>query len=200
MVNYKNMFIENGLTNIDKFFTYMQNKFEYGWIDKEGNRHYGVNDAQLYSLQSPKELLESHLGICWDMTELCRCFFENMTSLKYETYYLFYDDNKGCPSHSILVFYDNNQIYWFESMFNDKECYYSGIHRYNSITELLEDFKNIFIKNALIKQLIPSDYNPTNIRIYKYQKPCSHINGYEMRNHIDNSELIRLDLTYKKIV
>ena len=160
-MDYKMIFIEVGLTNINKFFIYVQNEFEYGWIDQSGNKHYGMNDAWSYSLQAPDELLKSHLGICWDMTELYRCFFENMTSLKCETYYLFYDDGRGCPSHSILVFYDNDKVYWFEPMFNDKNCFYSGIHEYNSISKLLEDFKIIFVKNAVIHGFIPSDYNPS---------------------------------------
>ncbi len=191
-MDYKKIFTENDLTNIANFFTYMQNKFEYGWIDKDGNRHYGINDAQSYSLRSPNELLKSHIGICWDMAELSRCFFENMTSLKYETYYLLYDDNKGCPSHTILVFYDKNKVYWFEPMFNDKNCFYSGIHEYDNITKLLEDFKHNFIKSAVINELIPIDYNPSNIKIYKYTAPKKHINGYEMRNHINHSEFINI--------
>lgn len=189
-MDYKNIFIKNGLISIEEFFYYMQNKFEYGWIDKDGNKHYGVNDAKTYRLQTPEELLTSHIGICWDMTELYRCFFESMTSFRYETYYLFYDDNKGCPSHSILVYYDNNKVYWFEPMFNDKECFYSGIHEYNNITELLRDFRNVFIRYSLSKGIIPNDYIFNNIKIYKYQKPRKHINGYEVREHINNSELI----------
>ena len=97
---------------------------------------------------------------------------------------------KGCPSHSILVYYDNNKVYWFEPMFNDNTCLYSGIHEYNNITELLRDFRNVFIRNSLSKGDIPNDYNFNNIKIYKYQKPRKHINGYEMRMHIDNSKLI----------
>lgn len=190
-MNYKNIFTEKGLTSIKDFFTYVQNNFYHGWIDSDNKRHYGINDAESYRLQAPIELLESHLGICWDMTELNRCFFENMTSLKYETYYLFYDDNKGCPSHSILVFYNNNKVYWFEPMFNDNSCYYSGIHEYNNITELLQDLKNIFIKFSLINNLIPIEYDCSNIQLYKYEKPKEHINGYEMRKHIDNSIKIK---------
>ncbi len=87
------------------------------------------------------------------------------------------------------MFYDNNKVYWFEPMFNNE---YSGIHEYDSINKLLEDFKKIFTKNALINGLIPVDYNPSNIKIYKYTAPQNHINGYEMRNHIDNSEVINL--------
>lgn len=75
-MDYKKIFTESGLTNINNFFTYMQNNFEYGWIDKDRNKHYGSNDAQSYSLQSPYELLKNHLGICWDMTELHRSFLK----------------------------------------------------------------------------------------------------------------------------
>lgn len=191
-MNYKKIFKEKGLTNINCFFNYMQNQFTYGWIDKNKNKHNGVNDASTYRLQSPIELLYSHLGICWDMTELSRCFFDNMTLFRYETYYLYYDDRKGCPSHSILVYYDKNKVYWFEPMFNDNICYYSGIHEYENIIELLTDFRNIFIKNALLKEFIPKNYNINNIYIYKYKKPKYHINGFEMREHIDKSELINV--------
>ncbi len=68
--------------------------------------------------------------------------------------------------------------------------YYNGIHEYNNINDLLNDFKNIQIRNAIINKMIPKNYNDDKILIYKYDKPKYHINGYEMRNHIDNSKLI----------
>ena len=189
-MKYKNIFIDNNLVIVDNFFNFMQNEFEYGWIDINGNKHYGVNDAQSYCLQSPTELLNSRVGICSDTTELYRCFFENMASFKYETYYLFYDGDEGCPSYSILIFYNNDKVYWLEPMFNDKKCFYSGIHEYNNITKLLEDFKTIFIKYSIINKLIPIDYNSSNIQIYKYDNPSEHIIGYQMREHINSSQII----------
>ncbi|MCM1053235.1 MAG: hypothetical protein NC483_04610 [Ruminococcus sp.] len=191
-MDYKKYFADHKINTIESFFKYMQNNFSYGWIDKNGKNHEGFNDATLYSLQSPKELLNSHIGICWDMTELARCFFKNMTTLKYETYYLFYDDNEGCPSHSILVFYNDDEVYWFEPMFNDNLCFYSGIHKYNNILELLTDFKRVFIKNAISKKFIKENYDNNKFYIYKYNQPKYHINGHEMREHIDNSILINL--------
>lgn len=175
---------------IEEFFLYCQKEFEYGWLDQELKRHEGINDGKTYYLQSPKELMDSKLGICWDRTELYRDYFKNMTDLKYETYYLLYEDGACCPSHTILVYYKNNRVYWFEPMFQNKDCYYSGIHEYNNIEELLNDFKKIWIKNAIINQEIPKNYNDGNILIYKYNKPKYHINGFEMRNHINNSEWI----------
>lgn len=177
------------MNKIEDFFKYCQKEFKYGWIDQEGKRHKGINDGKSYSLQSPEELINNKLGICWDMTELYRDYFKNMTNLKHETYYLFYE-YKGCPSHTILVYYKNNKVYWFEPMFQNEDCYYSGIHEYKNLQDLLNDFKKFWIKYAIINKMIPKNFDKSNIFIYKYNKPKYHINGYEMREHINNSELI----------
>ena len=42
-------------------------------------------------------------------------------------------------------------------------------------------------KNAILKEAVPKKYDDSKIYLYKYSKPQYHINGYEMRNHIDNS-------------
>lgn len=186
-MNDKDMFLENNIKTLDNLFQLMQHEISYGWIDQRGNRHNGVNDAKTYSLQSPKELLKSKLGICWDMTELARSFFKNMTNLEFETYYLFYDDNCGCPSHSILVFYKDNKAYWFEPMFQDK------IYEYSNIEKLLRDFKIKFIENGLIQNYFPEDYNKKMFYLYRYEQPNYHINGNEMRAHIDHSLFININ-------
>lgn len=96
----KEEFEKLGILNIKGYFEFVRDNFRYGWVDNNGVQHLGVNDAESYSLQSPSELLKSRIGICWDLTELSRSFFEAMTDLKFETYYIFYDDNIGCPSHT----------------------------------------------------------------------------------------------------
>ena len=76
-------------------------------------------------------------------------------------------------------------LWLFEEIF-----YYSGIHEFDNITDLLLDLKETFIKNSVLREIIPKDYNSDNFYIYKYEKPKSHINGYEMRKQIDNSTLV----------
>lgn len=191
-MDYKQYFIENKIDNVELFFKYTRDCFDYGWMDQNYKFHKGVNDGENYCLQGPEELIKSNIGICWDMTELYRCWFELMTQYKYETYYIFYDDNKGCPSHSILVFYRDNFVFWFEPMFNDNDFNYSGIHQYFNILELLKDVESVFIKNVVLKNTIPKKYDNSKIYLYKYEQPKFHINGYEMRHHIDNSQLIKL--------
>lgn len=178
------------IETISEFFGFCHNEIEFGWIDQKGTRHESINDGKTYYLQSPEELMISRLGICWDRAELYRDYFKSMTNLKYETYFLFYDDGQGCPSHSILVFYKDNKVYWFEPMFQNKVYNYSGIREYDSITDLLNDFKNKWIEIAILNQFIPEDYNEDKLFIYRYDTPEYHINGYAMKDHIDDSELI----------
>ncbi len=180
-MNYKEYFKKENLVTIKAFLEFVTNNFNYGWQDQKGKIHNGVNNGASYYLQSPEELLKSHIGICWDITELCRTFFEEMTSLKIETYYLMYADSAGCPCHTILVFYRNDKVYWFEPMMQN---FHNGIFEYSSIDYLLEDFVNYFV------QYLGNTIEKNNLQLYKYTKPRYHINGFEMRNHIDASTKI----------
>ena len=113
-------------------------------------------------------------------------------NLPTETYFIFYDDYAGCPSHAILSYPQAGKFYWFEPMFVDNDCDYSGIHSYDGMKELLTDFRNQFIQISLIRGTIPEAYLPEQIKPYRYQKPQYHITGAEMRNHIDKSELVAI--------
>lgn len=39
-------------------------------------------------------------------------------------------------------------------------------------------------------ELIPAHYDEKKIYLYRYQQPKFHINGFQMRNHIDQSQFI----------
>lgn len=159
-------FTKYNINTIDEFFNFCNTKIEYGWIDDNGHKYYGINYGGKNCLQSPQMLMETKLGICWDVTELCREYF-SLNNYENETYFIYYDDQKDYPSHSILVFYKDNNIYWFEPRFTS----FSGIHKYNSVEELLGELKNRFIQNSVNKKLIPKDYNKNQIYIYKFDKP-----------------------------
>ena len=187
-MDYKQYFKDLNLIDLASFFDYTHSQFHYGWMDQEHNYHKGINDGKTFSLQTPIELMNSHIGNCWDMTELYRCWFQHMTSFRYETYYIFYDDGLGCPSHSIFVFYDQDQVFWFEPTFLKLKL--SGIHRFHTIEELLNYAKDAFIQNSIMDELIPVHYDEKKIYLYCYQQPKFHINGFQMRNHIDQSKFI----------
>lgn len=47
-------------------------------------------------------------------------------------------------------------------------------------------------KKCYYKWKVTKNYDDKNIFIYQYNKPKYHINGYEMRDYINNSKLIKL--------
>ena len=177
------LFRANKINGIKLLFKFVKNNFEYGWIDKIGKKHYELNNSNEYFLQSPIDLLENKIGVCWDLTELYRSYFQRIIT-EFSTYLLYYyiDDN-SCPSHSILVYHKKNKVCWFEPMFKNEKYDYSGIHEYDSIEELLKDFKNKFIENGIIQGILPKEIKENKFNCYKYSEPKYHLKENEFYNH-----------------
>lgn len=159
------------------------NSIDYGWVDRYGLSHKEDEDKNFsedYILQAPKELLKSKTGLCWDQVELERYLF-NEKGITNETYFIYIDDNASLPSHTFLVYYQNQKVYWFEHSWFD----YAGTYEYNDINELLNSVKDKFIKSHKdeIKQNI-------NIYIYKYKSPKYHIGCDEFYKYINTQEKI----------
>ena len=138
---------------------HVMNSIEYGFRD-ENNKNIIYDEEKwrnefndFYYLQTPKELLKSKCGICWDQVELERELFKN-TKFKYETYFIYLNDNNMLPSHTFLVYQNNNNYYWFEHSWNK----YMGVHQYKSMKKLYEDVKNKFVKEFFPK-VKETDFN-----------------------------------------
>ncbi len=156
----------------------LMNDIKYGWVDKDKNKHSEDDDNFInnYVLQSPKELIESRLGVCWDQVELERYYFKE-SGYDVKTYFIvYYDDNK-CPTHTFLTFSKNNLYYWFEHSWEKLR----GIHEYKTEKELLLDVKNKFIKYEL-----DNNYIIDNLELYKYEKPKYHINVEEFYRYCES--------------
>ena len=152
---------------------------EYGWVDEQNNKYMKVDDSfkDKYILQSPKDILKSKVGVCWDQVELERYFFKNyFPSVK--TFFIVYDDNDKCPTHTFLTFEKNNKFYWFEHSWE----IFRGIHEYTSLNQLLLDIKNKFVSCEL-----HGNYEKTNLYIYEYSKPKYHIGTQEFFNHCSSN-------------
>lgn len=152
---------------------------EYGWVDEQSNKYMKVDDSfkDKYILQSPKDILKSKVGVCWDQVELERYFFKNyVPSVK--TFFIVYDDNDKCPTHTFLTFEKNNKFYWFEHSWE----IFRGIHEYTSLNQLLLDIKNKFVSCEL-----HGNYEKTNLYIYEYSKPKYHIGTQEFFNHCSSN-------------
>ena len=162
----------------------IMNKMEcinYAWTDKDRNIYYNNDDdfENKFYFQSPEELIKSKNGICWEQVELERKYFEE-ANIEFETYFIvYYKDN--CPTHTFLIYKENNKYYWFEHSWE----IYKGIHEYNSKNELLKDVRDKFIKTEIHDQ-----FDCMNLCIYKYNKPKYGINCLEFYKHCESGDNI----------
>ena len=166
------------MKNIKKIMNEME-QIKYGFLDSKGNNIFDNADVEyrfnkIYYLMSPEELLNKKVGVCWDQVELERKLFKEH-NIKNETYFIYIDDKKKLPSHTFLVYYMNNKVYWFEHSWFDKK----GIHEYNNLNDLLNDVETKFIKSR--EKEVPKGLD---VQIYRYNKPNYNISCDEFFNYI----------------
>lgn len=150
---------------------------EYGWEDKDGNIHLGVDDtfADNYVLQSPDEVLKNKVGVCWDQVELERKLFEE-SNISFNTYFIVHYDEDKCPTHTFLIYKDGNKYYWFEHAWEA----FIGIHEYETEEDAIKDIKDKFIERELHNEFIQD-----NLYIYKYDKPKYEIGCLDFYKHCE---------------
>ena len=170
---------------------FMSNEINYGYLGKNGRiYHYDDEDFnsewfKQYILENKNDLLETLYGNCWDQVEFERDWFlENGYEVKtiYEMVKLDYDNEY--PTHSFLVYKNNDYWYWFENAdFNNR-----GIHRFNSFDELLNYQYNRYIE--FLKTFNIQSDEITKIIVTEFDKPKEHASAEEYLNHVIDSKLI----------
>ncbi len=139
----------------------------YGFIDNNGINIFddGLNVEhtfnKVYHLMSPQELLDKKYGVCWDQVELERKLFSE-ANISFKTYFIYTDDDNYLPSHTFLVYEDNNKYYWFEHSWYDER----GFQEYDDLNKLL----NIVVE----KHIKAHDYEikgEYETYIYEYKQP-----------------------------
>ena len=160
----------------------MMNDIKYGYVDIKGDIHNDVDDkfSEFYKLQSPDEVLKNKIGVCWDQVELERDLFKKK-NIEFKTYFIVHYDNDKCPTHTFLIYKENNKYYWFEHSWEK----YRGIIGYDSELDALKDIKNKFVKDEL-----NNEYNYMNLCIYEYSKPNYGINVLEFYKHCETGKNI----------
>lgn len=166
------------MDNVKKIMNVME-QIEYGFLDNNGNNIFNNVKPEcifnkVYYLMSPEELLNKKVGVCWEQVELERRLFEE-NNIKNETYFIYIDDKNNLPSHTFLVYYVDNKVYWFEHSWFDEK----GIHEYNNLNDLLNDVEIKFIKSR--ENEVPKGLD---VHIYKYNKPNYNISCNEFYNYI----------------
>ena len=167
----------------------VMNLIEYGFKDDKGDNIINTNFQKweddfcdFYYLQTPEELLKSKCGTCWDQVELERKLFQD-NNIKFKTYFIYIVDKDMLPSHTFLIYENNNKYYWFEHSWG----VYRGIHEYESLLDLLLDVKEKFKKDHKYVS------ENSNLYIYEYQKPKEHITCDEFYEYIETQKIIKIN-------
>lgn len=154
------------------------NEINYGFV-VDGKNIYPESDnwdkdfSKKYYLQMPEELLNSKYGVCWDQVELERYYLEN-ENIKCESYFMIGYDQKIFPTHTFIVVYYNNKIYWLEHSWEPNR----GIYEFNTLEDLLKFVKEKFVSSYKLDNDI--------ITIYKYDKPLKNYNCNEYINYCES--------------
>lgn len=158
-------------------------QINYGWIDNCSKKHSIVDEtfSSKYRLQSPQEVIENKIGVCWDQVELERFLFQGHLNIK--TYFIVHYDNDKCPTHTFLTYQKEDKYYWFEHAWEK----YKGIHEYSSLEILLQDVKEKFIHNEL-----KNNYNKNNLCLYEYKKPTPYLTTQEYYKHCEQGKQVTI--------
>ena len=150
-------------------------------VDRDNEKHDVVNElfSENYILQSPDQIRESKIGVCWDQVELER---DILKDCKTKSYFMAYYDGEDCPSYTFLVVERDGSYYWCEHSWN----IYRGIHRYDSLGELLKDVSNKQVE--YIKGLGITDFNIEQFYMYEYGKPKYGISATEFYRHCEGGD------------
>jgi hypothetical protein len=158
---------------------------EYGWMDCESNVYFKVNEnfSEMYKLQAPETTKKKKLGICWDVVELQRKLYTEL-SIDVFTFFIVYYNNFDCPAHTFIVFKLEDKYYWHEYSWEK----YRGLHEYNDLNSLISDLKNKFIDSEL--NLTNIELN--NLCIFKYGEPAFNISCLDFYKHCESGKPILL--------
>lgn len=172
---------------------FMKKNFLYGYTDKNGKKHYPEDkDFNLYwydnySLSSFDDVINNKIGNCWDLVEFERKWFlDNGYEVNtfYEMVVLDYDNSY--PTHSFLIYKDNNKYYWFEYA----DLANIGIHEFNSEKELI-DYQITKYISFLKNEFNIKEKELSKIRLYNFLKPAEKLSAREYIDFVTSGKSIK---------
>lgn len=170
--------------NIREALDSEMNQIDYGWVDKDGNPHERLQGfSEGYALQTPAELRESKLGVCWDQVELEREILKNQ-EIAARTYFIVYYDDKKCPTHTFVLFERGDKTIWYEHAWEK----HRGWHEFDSVDEALRNIREKFIE----LELKDTEINWNNLCIYEYSAPTKKLGCLDFYRHCEAGKNIIL--------
>ena len=165
---------------------YMNMNIEYGWIDKEKNKHINSLDGfrKNYKIMTIKEMIETGLGTCIDQAKMIKNTLERLgyeTKLychrSYET-----EENYDLEvrMHCFILFKSNNTWYHFEHSNRPKR----GIHEYKTIEKALKKITDGFEEHGDIRKLTEIKEIPDGLTFKEFNQFVNEFDNCKLKKYI----------------
>jgi len=128
------------------------------------------NTTKNYIIKTPTEVLKSKRAICYDQVELERQEFKKI-KYKFKTFFFYDPDpNTYLPTHTVLIFKENNKYFWFENSWGK----YRGVHgpysSYNSACNFIASKLKLDQQLKTVKIIEYQEFNYRGLSIREFQK------------------------------
>lgn len=169
---------------------YMSENIYYGFVGKNGKvyKEQGTeewnNDWHSECIvQDGESLIEKHYGTCWDQVELERKWFTDH-GYRHKTIFMWFevDRDNHFPTHTFLIYYKDDNWYWFEHSFE----LHKGIHSFNREEDLIECVKDKLLEYAM-KTRVATPQDKDCIKYYEYTKPEPNLGVDDYIYHVTHS-------------
>lgn len=149
---------------------FMNINIEYGWIDKQGNKH--INNLkgfrENYRISTIDEMLKTGLGTCIEQAKMIKHFFDKM-GIENKLYcHRSYENeenfDKDVRMHCFVLFKYNDNWYHFEHSNRPKR----GIHKYESVESAIEEITGGFEERGDIRKLTEIDSIPSGLTFKEF--------------------------------
>jgi hypothetical protein len=165
---------------------YMETNIFYGFLSNKNKIYIEINEEwkknwyKTCVIQDASSLIKSHYGTCWDQVELERDWFEK-SNYNLKTIFMLFDVKtpNNYPTHTFLLFEENNKVYWFEHAFGHMK----GIHEFENLEEAIKVVKEKHFEYAL-NVGIAKNGDIEKIKCFEYSKPKSQIGVKEYLEHV----------------
>ena len=125
------------LKRSSRFSMSSDDKDLFNWV--EANIEYSPGYKGV--LLTAEEVFKTKKGHCWEISDFV---FEELNSLSYTPYILYFGDEKSeVVTHTTVFYLKNNNWYWMETVVNAYKGIYSYNEKKNCIRFICESLKNI---------------------------------------------------------
>lgn len=172
---------------------YMSNNIEYGYLGKNG-RVYKHDDHDFnddweseYVLQGYNDILKTLHGNCFDQVEFEREWFIN-NNYEVKTFFemVLLDYKNSYPSHSFLVYKEDNRWCLFENAdYNNR-----GIQKFSSLEDAIKYQHSNYVKD--LNEIGITSEEKTKIILREFNKPNNGLSSNEYLEFVINSKEVIL--------